>query len=80
MSTIPATPSERLAGAAAELLAALPPNVRSESFDLAALEEVGSMGLRVHYIEGEDRFDLVWLGRWLGSVDAAYIRDGVFPS
>ena len=38
------------------------------------------MGLRVHYIEGEDRFDLVWLGRWLGSVDAAYIRDGVFPS
>ena len=67
------TPAERIASAALDFYAAMPQHLRDECHALAELSP-DDVGVRVHYIDDNDRYDVVWVGRWLGSIPGVWVR------
>lgn len=78
----PNTPEGRMADVAAALWDAASERYPDQVADAQALIELDPSlrGMRVHYDADADRYDFVWTGRLVGSVDGAYIRDGLPPA
>lgn len=67
---------ERLGAALAVLLAQVPADVRHECETLAGLDPA-CLGMRVH--PRGDALDVVWAGRWVGSVSRAWVCGDTTP-
>ena len=65
---------ERISAAARAFLDRMPAELRAETEALLLLGDGSDLGVRVHYLRDADVFDLVWVGRWLGSVDGPWAR------
>ena len=76
--TRPLTPGEVLGEAAALFLDRMPDGITEECRSLVAMDPT-ALGVRVHYIEDTDVYDLTWVGRFLGSVPGDGARGGVSP-
>jgi hypothetical protein len=67
---------ERIATVAAFLLARMPDDMVRECQALVALDPE-SIGLRLVHEPATDRFSFLWVGRDLGSVPGAWLREGI---
>ena len=68
------TYDERLSIAAHFLLSKLPDELWQECSLIACLDP--DMGLRFHPAEDDDRLDVVWANRFMGSISGEWARTG----
>jgi hypothetical protein len=78
MSEPTTTMQERVATVADYLLSRMPDDLVAECLALVELNP-DDAGIRLAHDPQLDRFDFLWVGRWLGSVPGPWLRDGTDP-